>query len=294
MRQEEHVDLGFPVKLEVPADEVQQAEGVIVASGLEDPPVVREALFDELQVMPLEELEGRVLDVLQPPQGREGLGFICTVRGTTGAPRAWPDGVRCIGPPGRGTRRPMSPMIGRRMRPRCSRGHGRRRPRRRRWGIASAPTSEMVLRSRHRARFSRNETDFRFSRDRTDFQSKNGYGQAWINKQDHGSKKAIVIVVVAAAVIAATAIGVGVAIAMAVAVIVATIMAVDVASPAPVTAAVARAIAIVAVAAVLAMVVAEAAARAVASAFPVIAETTVIVMFEASAVIVVAVLSSSA
>ena len=285
MRQEEHVDLGFPVKLEGLEDEVPQAEGLIVALGLEDPPVVREALLDEVQVVPLEVLEGRVLDVLQPPQGREGLGFICTVRG---APRAWPEGFRCLGPPVRGTRRPMSPMIGRRMRPRCSRGHGRRRPRRRRWGIASGPTSELVLRSRHRARSSRNE------RDRPDFQSKNGYGQAWINKQDHGSKKAIVIVVVAAAVIAATAIGVGVAIAMAVAVIVATIMAVDVASPAPVTAAVARAIAIVAVAAVLAMVVAEAAARAVASAFPVIAETTVIVMFEASAVIVVAVLSSNA
>ena len=169
MSQEEHVDLGFPVELEDPEDEVPQAEGLIVALGLEDPPVVREALLDEGQVVPLEVLEGRVLDVLQPPQGRELKVLICRGGGTIGsncrAPQAWPDSVRYIGPPVRGTRTPR--VCRRSMKSWTMRWWGRRRrrvrirrcrARRRWWGLATVPTSVIVLRTRH-CKFSRNRKD---------------------------------------------------------------------------------------------------------------------------------------
>ena len=193
VRQEHHVDLRFPVELEDPEDEVPQAEGLIVALGLEDPPVVREALLDEAQVVPLEVLEGRVLRVLQPPQGREVTVDMCRLFRNFRAHHAWPDGLRCIGPPVRGTRRPRnskrfwtSRWWRRGRRPvrirRC-------RERRRRRGIATAPTSVILLRTRHCSRCTERATGpklGRFSRNQKDLQSTNSYGQACINNQHHG------------------------------------------------------------------------------------------------------------
>ena len=74
---------------------------------MDEPPIVREALVEELQVVPLEPGEHRTLDVLKPPEGREdlvrGLVGTCFSRSSS-VRRIFPRTQRTLIPPGHSVR----------------------------------------------------------------------------------------------------------------------------------------------------------------------------------------------
>jgi len=70
---EHEVHHGFPVQLEGHEDEVPQVQGTAIRPPLDEVPIIGQALQDELEVVPLEPEEQRVIEVLQPTKRREGL-----------------------------------------------------------------------------------------------------------------------------------------------------------------------------------------------------------------------------
>ena len=72
MHQEHQVQLGLLIQLQDLEDEVPKVQGLNIKTKLDDEPLGRQALMQELEVVPLEVLERRVLQELQPPQGRQG------------------------------------------------------------------------------------------------------------------------------------------------------------------------------------------------------------------------------
>ena len=125
MRQEHQVQLGLLIQLQDLEDEVPKVQGLIINTKLDRVPLGRQALVQELEVVPLKMLKRRVIQVLQPPQGRQGHfrwlpGFPNVLLGLCRF-RIWPGG-----PPLPSIR---SPRVKRRRRPgRRSRRHPSRGP----------------------------------------------------------------------------------------------------------------------------------------------------------------------
>ena len=72
LRKEHQVQLGLVVQLQDLEDEVPKLQGILITFELDLVPIGREALSQELEVVPLEVPKGRVLQELHPPQGRQG------------------------------------------------------------------------------------------------------------------------------------------------------------------------------------------------------------------------------
>ena len=72
LRKEDQVQLGLLVQLQHFEDEAPKVPCLVIDTELDRVPLVCQALMQELEVVPLEVLEGRVVQELQPPQGRQG------------------------------------------------------------------------------------------------------------------------------------------------------------------------------------------------------------------------------
>ena len=73
VRQEHQVQLGLLIQLQDLEDEVPTVQGIRTSTKLDQVPFGRQALLQELEVVPLKVLERRVSQELQPPQSRQGL-----------------------------------------------------------------------------------------------------------------------------------------------------------------------------------------------------------------------------
>ena len=73
LQEQEQVPARLRVELQDPHDPQPLVQGLLVRAALQDPPFRRQAPVDLLQVLPLPILEGRILQVLEPAQAREGL-----------------------------------------------------------------------------------------------------------------------------------------------------------------------------------------------------------------------------